>query len=763
MRPRRISNRQIPPPPAKTNPAPPPRKSPPHPPNSQLPNRGNKPKKRPNFKSKTPIRKNNNNNHNNNNHNNNHNNHNNMNQMKKTNSYDHASSRIDDLHQPSLFRQQQSAPINEDEFRLNGHLDQVAQFKQYHKFNGSKSEAVIKSGWDMSQSNAQKNQDIVYVNENTVMTQLKNNESVSRIITETKKHNNNNNNIAFQMTSVNNNNNNNDGFNFMGYDDDDDDNDDNDNNNNNNNNHIEAHRRGHRKKKSQQMKKDRKVGFAPDVNVNNAINNRLEYNRLEYGSEYETDDSMTNGDNHINNDNDDEYKTILLPESLRNEQTALQDLHDIILLYQQAIHDVHQAIVDVKETSQDITYKVKSVTEQLHMIIDRREDELLDEITKKTASKIFALDSQFTKLTQNLMFCREARDEAEELLAKHDEYNQNNKNNKNHKPLPKASRNAYPASGIKHNKTRLREHSGGSVTNYNARKDRIMAIVNKAKQDAKNEFEKELNRGTPVVTTRFHVEHYDITEQLETLGTIIEDAPLEQYQLYPPAITKTKAFRKSVRIQIKSREKIDHGTEHQILACQFEPQLVFATAQDLGFDNDNDNDNNINNNNNNNNNNNQTHSRTESRRAYRQKRAQSITSLPEHLSNPEKLNWQSLGWIELNPAPATKQMFGKSKRRVPSDDLPSWNSTAGNYSAPTMSNLQKLKKELDLDHIITQHTKLITGLTDILNEADGKYTYIRVRMRKLVKFEEDVHNTDLAAIKKRKKKTKTKIQTFTKK
>eukprot|EP01083_Nonionella_stella_P077085 210307_1 len=120
----------------------------------------------------------------------------------------------------------------------------------------------------------------------------------------------------------------------------------------------------------------------------------------------------------------DHFKTATLPSSLNNEHSALQELHDLIILYQQAVHDVHQALVDVKETSQDVSYKIKSVTEQLHMIIDRREDELLEEITKKTASKVFALDSQFTKLKQRLMFCCEARDEeAEELLTNHYEYN----------------------------------------------------------------------------------------------------------------------------------------------------------------------------------------------------------------------------------------------------------------------------------------------------------------------------------------------------
>ena len=53
---------------------------------------------------------------------------------------------------------------------------------------------------------------------------------------------------------------------------------------------------------------------------------------------------------------------------------------------------------------------------------------------------------------------------------------------------------------------------------------------------------------------------------------------------------------------------------------------------------------------------------------------------------------------------------------------------------------QKLKQEMNLDHIVTEYTKLITGLRDILENANGQDTYIRVRMRKLVKFEGDIHS-----------------------
>eukprot|EP01083_Nonionella_stella_P077084 210303_1 len=406
------------------------------------------------------------------------------------------------------------------------------------------------------------------------------------------------------------------------------------------------------------------------------------------------------------NERNDHFNTVSLPSSLNNEHNALQELHDLIILYQQAVHDVHQALVDVKETSQDVSYKIKSVTEQLHIMIDRREDELLEEITKKTASKVFALDSQFTKLKQRLMFCCEARDEAEELLTAH-----------------------YENNGLSEVKTRKRDHSVSTVTNYSARKERIMAIVNKAKHDAKSEFEEELNRGTPLVATRFHIDHYDITQQLETLGTIIDDEPLQQYQIYPPAITKTKAFKKSVRIAIKCREKIDSECEHQVLSCQFEPQFVLSNEMDLKTERKN-------------------------MRSNLDKRA-SIVSLPGG-DNPNALNWESLGWIELNPAPGTAQMFGKSRMKLnelnaamtlKDDSLPQWGER---HSAPTMSNLQKLKKELDLDHIVTEYTKLITGLNEILNDANGKYVYLRVRMRKLVKFDEDMRNTSTRKHKRKK-------------
>ena len=55
-------------------------------------------------------------------------------------------------------------------------------------------------------------------------------------------------------------------------------------------------------------------------------------------------------------------------------------------------------------------------------------------------------------------------------------------------------------------------HSQSSITNHDLRKDRIMNIVNKAKNDAAYEFENELNRGNPMVSTRFHFEHIDITK-----------------------------------------------------------------------------------------------------------------------------------------------------------------------------------------------------------------------------------------------------------
>mmetsp|Transcript_12767 Transcript_12767/g.19375 ORF Transcript_12767/g.19375 Transcript_12767/m.19375 type:complete len:595 (-) Transcript_12767:2233-4017(-) len=442
--------------------------------------------------------------------------------------------------------------------------------------------------------------------------------------------------------------------------------------------------------------------------------------------------------------------SIGLPESLRREEKALQDLQDIILLYQQAIHDVHQAVVDVKETKHDVADKVKSITEQLHMIIDRREDELLEEITKKTATKVFKLDEQFTKLNQRFMFCVSARDEAQELLVKYHEYNdgeQKQKQQKHKQGQTQAQSNASSSQSSERTlfkkasmpiarllsgrmsgkvKTRSRDHSGGSVINYNARFERIMKMVNDHKRAAKNEFEKELNRGTPVVATRFHVDHWDITPQLETLGSIVEDEPLAQYQLYPPAITKTRTLAKSIRIGIKSREKIDSGCDYQVLSCQFEPQLVFVSAHELALDVDDRGDDEPNNNKQ------SSTSNDEPKQHYKSNTLQSVTSaassLPEQLRNPDQLAWQSLGWIALNPAPS-------NQRPLPLHDEHSGQHGVQRHKEPPLTNLQRLKKELDLDYIVAEHSKHITGLEDMLSNVDGKHVYIRVRMRKLVKFE----------------------------
>eukprot|EP01083_Nonionella_stella_P300324 1024681_1 len=50
----------------------------------------------------------------------------------------------------------------------------------------------------------------------------------------------------------------------------------------------------------------------------------------------------------------------------------------------------------------------------------------------------------------------------------------------------------------------------------------------------------------------------------------------------------------------------------------------------------------------------------------------SIVSLPEHLHDPNALDWESLGWIELNPAPGTAQMFGKSRIKMNELDQIKW-------------------------------------------------------------------------------------------
>merc|ERR1719334_3051314 len=194
----------------------------------------------------------------------------------------------------------------------------------------------------------------------------------------------------------------------------------------------------------------------------------------------------------------------------------------MIQLYQQAVHDVHQALSDVKETSTNVRSTVRSVTEQLHMMIEQRETALLEEITHKTAQKIFALDSQFTKLQQRLMFCRAAKQEAEELLSQNSEYNDQSQITRTNTevdvtaqvgsaPNAKAPLFNKTQSTFAHPKTKGRaRHETGSVTHYNARKHRIMAIVERAKRDAAKNWE-EVNAGTPVVRSRFHLAHYDIT------------------------------------------------------------------------------------------------------------------------------------------------------------------------------------------------------------------------------------------------------------
>eukprot|EP01083_Nonionella_stella_P300323 1024680_1 len=75
----------------------------------------------------------------------------------------------------------------------------------------------------------------------------------------------------------------------------------------------------------------------------------------------------------------------------------------------------------------------------------------------------------------------------------------------------------------------------------------------------------------------------------------------------------------------------------------------------------------------------------------------SIVSLPEHLHDPNALDWESLGWIELNPAPGTAQMFGKSRIKMNELDQIKWKqwmeSRGWNGSIRATDHVQSTKVE----------------------------------------------------------------------
>ena len=153
---------------------------------------------------------------------------------------------------------------------------------------------------------------------------------------------------------------------------------------------------------------------------------------------------------HNANDSDGNEQNLLLRQGLAS-------LSDLIKVYELGINDVNQAIADVHESASDSRDKVTSITEQLHLIIERREEELLDEIDDKSAQKLFGLDSQLTKLSQRLMFCREAKSEAMELLDQYDGIGSSSQ------VLASASKKLSARSA--------REHSGSTlIEDYDARK-----------------------------------------------------------------------------------------------------------------------------------------------------------------------------------------------------------------------------------------------------------------------------------------------------
>ena len=96
------------------------------------------------------------------------------------------------------------------------------------------------------------------------------------------------------------------------------------------------------------------------------------------------------------------------------------------------------------------------------------------------------------------------------------------------------------------------------------------------------------------------------------------------------------------------------------------------------------------------------------------------------LDNVSALQWKSLGYVELNMA---------SSNDTSNDGSMEWTDN-------NALKLQKLSKEMDLDIITTHYNKLMTGLTEVLTEMDNKHIYVRVRVRKLVKFKDESVSED---------------------
>lgn len=92
---------------------------------------------------------------------------------------------------------------------------------------------------------------------------------------------------------------------------------------------------------------------------------------------------------------------------IRHHLGSLSDLERTISLW---ISDLKQAMEDVKRCASDSKEQVRAVTAQMMSVIERREEELIEEIDEKSAAKIFPLDSQLSKLSQVIVsHCRVGR------------------------------------------------------------------------------------------------------------------------------------------------------------------------------------------------------------------------------------------------------------------------------------------------------------------------------------------------------------------
>ena len=478
-----------------------------------------------------------------------------------------------------------------------------------------------------------------------------------------------------------------------------------DNNSNNSNNSNNDYSNGNSnsnnngKSKRNKKKSKRKMIYQSNMNNNNNDNNETEYNdniqnrNNMLSEDHETVNNAffppnsydTNDSNGYINGSNNNFKFKKQRNNKKksgitlDEQNSLNELSELTTIFEDSLDDVNQTIVDVKETSLNVKNTIKSVIEQLHMILDKREDELLNIVSELTAKKIFALDQQYTRISQRLQFCKDAKEEAHELLSRSHEYNNS-------------------SMSINSNDSR---HSVKSQKHYNERRNRIMNIVNNSKMQAKNELN-QLNNG-PIVNTKFYIDHLDITKQLETLGSIIEDNNnndnILNYKIYSPIINNIKTFKRALRINMKTKEKVysKYINNFQCLNCEMEVQLCFIDKMLKNNDN---------------------HSNISSNNS-------DITNNNIIPSN-NMLTWDSLGWIELNPIMQSDTKFVNTPTSNNNNDMniPKFSQI---MSEPTKKYSRKHIKTLTFDY-----QKVITGLENTLINAvnNDKDILIRIRIKK---------------------------------